>query len=239
VPAEACKAGVARRTWFGRGIPGLIGAAALLAALAGTAYAAVDIYSNGFGSRQAFREIKSAGGGKGCEKAWNKKHDQIRIELKRAPGDCTYTPPVQGDGPKPDHRFAAKGKISKGTNKNIREGAYLTVSVRVGGGKRYELRVFPKGQEYVLRRQPNAVGFPATGTNPDIGKIGKRNALVLTANGNELRAKVNGTTLDTITDTNANEITGAKLQFGIGSEADSKRNTIGTFTSLVVSVPNP
>ena len=222
-----------------RGFPGLIGAAALFAALAVTAYAAVDIYSNGFGSRHAAREIKSAGGGKACGKDWQKKKDQIRIELKRGPGECAFAPPVQGDGSKPDHRLAAKGKISKKTGKNIREGAYLTVSVRVGAGKRYELRVFPKGQEYALRRQPSGAGFPATGTNPEIGKIGKRNAVVLTATGNELRARVNGTTVDTVTDSNANEITGAKLQFGIGTEADTKKNTFGTFTSLSVAVPNP
>ena len=222
-----------------RGVPGLIVAAALLAALAASAYAAVEIYSNGFGSRHAFREIKGAGGGKGCERGWNKKHDQMRIELKRGPGDCTYAPPVQGDNSKPDHRFTARGKIGKKTNKGIRDEAYLTVSVRVGGGNRYELRVFPKGQEYVLRRQPDGAGFPSTGTNPDIGKIGKKNTLLLAANGNDLTAKANGTTLTTVTDSNASAVTGAKLQFGIGSEADTKKNTIGTFSKLLVSVPNP
>lgn len=203
------------------------------------ALAVVQVYSNGFNSRQSAKALRAADAGKRCERGWQKKRDQVRVTLKRAPGVCTYRPPVQGDGPRPDHRFQAKGKISKNTHKNVRGGAYLTVSVRVGGGDRYELRVFPRGRRYVLRRQPSGGGFPATGTNPEIGKIGRKNRVLLAATGNEIRAKVNGATLATVTDGNASQLDGRRLEFGIGSEADTKRNTVGAFSKIAVSVPNP
>jgi hypothetical protein len=222
-----------------RGIPGLIGAVTLLAALAATAFAVVDIYSNGFNSRHSFKEIQSADGGKKCERHWSKKRGQMKVELGKAPGVCTYKLPVQGDGSQPDHRLEAKGKIVKATKRKVREDAYLTLAVRVGAGDRYELRVFPKTQEYSLRRQPAGAGFPANGTNAEIGKIGAKNALLLIAEGNEIRAKANGTDLATVNDANASEIGGAKLEFGVGSEADSKKDTVGTFSKLRVSIPNP
>jgi hypothetical protein len=208
-------------------------------AVAASALAAVQIYSNGFKSRQSVKELKAAEAGKRCERRWSKKRDQLRVTLKRAPGVCTYKLPVQGDRPRPDYRLEAKGTITKGTAKNLRDEAYLTVSVRVGGGNRYELRVFPKGRQYVLRRQPSAGGFPASGTSPEIRKIGKRNRVLLAATGNELRAKVNGATLATVTDGNASQLDGRKLEFGVGSDADSKRDTVGAFTKVAVSVPNP
>jgi hypothetical protein len=208
-------------------------------AVAASALAAVLVYSNGFNSRQSVKELKGAETGKRCERGWSKKRGQLRVTLKRAPGVCTYKPPVQSDGPRPDYRLEAKGKISKGTGKNVRDNAYLTVSVRVGGGNRYELRIFPKGQQYVLRRQPSAGGFPASGTSPEIGKIGKKNRVLLAATGNELRAKVNGATVATVTDGNASQLDGRRLEFGVGSDADSKRDTVGTFSKLAVSVPNP
>lgn len=208
-------------------------------AVAATALAVVEIYSNGFNSRHAFGEIESADGGKKCERRWSKKRGQMKVELKKAPGACTYKLPVQGDGSQPDHRLEAKGKIVKATRRKVREDAYLTLAVRVGAGKRYELRVFPKTQEYSLRREPGGAGFPADGTNAEIGKIGAKNALVLVANGNEIRAKANGADLATVNDANASEIGGAKLEFGVGSEADSKKDTVGTFSKVLVSIPNP
>jgi hypothetical protein len=222
-----------------RGLPGLIGAAAVLGVLAATAFAVVEIYSNGFNSRHAFKEIQSADGGKKCKRSWIKKNGQMKIQLSKGPDACTYKLPVQGDASQPDYRIEAKGKISKKTNRKVREDAYLTVAVRVGGGKRYELRVTPKTQEFSLRRQPGGGGFPSNGTNADIGKIGEKNVLLLVASGNEIRAKANGADLATVNDGNASEIGGRKLEFGIGSEADTKKDTVGSFSKVLVSVPSP
>jgi hypothetical protein len=63
--------------------------------------------------------------------------------------------------------------------------------------------------------------------------------LLLVASGNEIRAKANGTDLATVNDANASEIGGVKLEFGIGSKANSNKDTVGTFSKLLVSIPNP
>lgn len=226
----------AKRQGFGA----LAVALGLVAALAASAFAFVNIYKNSFGSKPAYKEVVRVGtGSKACHRSWNEKREIMRVDLGKGPAVCTYKPPVQGDGPEPDHRFDADGRILKSTAENVRDEAYLTLAVRVGGGKRYELRVFPKGKDFELRRQPNDAGFPDTGSDPAIGKIGKLNRLRLLAEGNQITAFVNGTLLANVNDANASQLEGAKLEFGVGSEADSKKNTVGTFDKLKLAVPDP
>ena len=229
---------LARAKRQGFGALGLALAAA--AAVAASAFAFVNIYTNSFGSKSAYKEVVRVGAGsKACDRSWNEKREIIRIELGKAPAACTFKPPVQGDGPQPDHRFDADGRILKNTATNIRDDAYLSIAVRVGGGSRYELRVFPKLKHFELRRQPNGAGFPDSGDNPAIGKIGQINRMRLLAQGNNVTAFVNGAQLATVNDANANELTGAKVEFTVGSEADSRKDTAGTFDKLKLAVPDP
>ena len=215
-------------------------ALATAAALAASALAFVAIYSNSFGSKGAYKDVVRAGGsGKACERSWNKKNKLMRIDLDRGSGACTYKPPVQGDGPQPDHRFDAGGRILKSTPGNIRDEAYLAAALRVGGGARYQLRVFPETGEFELRRKPTDVGFPVSGTDPAILEVGQRNLLRLIAEGNQIRAFVNGAPLADVIDANSGELNGTKVEFAVGSEADSRRNTVANFDKLRLAVPDP
>ncbi len=215
-------------------------ALAATAALAASALAFVTVYSNSFGSKSAYKEVVRVGGGdKACDRDWNEERKTMRIDLDRGPAACTFKPPVQGDGPQPDHRFDADGRILESTSGSIRDEAYLSAAVRAGGGRRYQLRVFPDTADYELRRKPTDVGFPATGTDAAIREIGRPNRLRLLVEGDRIRAFANNSLLADVVDVNAGELDGTKVEFAIGSKADSRRNTIGNFDRLKLAVPDP
>ena len=227
-----------RAKW--QGFWALIGVLIGAGVLAASALAFVTVYKNNFNSKPGYKEVVRVGGGKkACSRDWNQKREIMAIELGKAPAVCTFKPPVQGDAPRPNHRFDADGRILKKTAENIRDEAYLSIAVRVGGGNRYELRVFPKGKNYQLRRQPNGTGFPMSGSNPAIGGIGKLNRLRLLAEGNQVTAHVNGTQVATTVDPTANDLSGAKVEFSVGNNGDGNRNTAATFDKLKLAVPDP
>lgn len=228
-----------RRGQFGLRYLALAGVLALAGTLAASALGFVNIYVNPFSKRGEVRQVSLVKGGNKCERQFVQKRGVMEVYLKSGPKACIFKPPVQGDAERPNHRFEAQARILKSTASAVRDDAYLTVAVRVGGGDRYELRVFPKGKNFVLRRQPGGAGFPVNGSDPKIGKIGQLNALALTAVGNRIRAHVNGAEVADLTDGNASEIKGRKVEFGVGSDADTGKDTDASFTKLKLSVPNP
>jgi hypothetical protein len=228
-----------RRGQFRLRYVALAGALALCGALAATALGFVNVYVNPFSKRGEVRQVSLVKGGKHCDRDFLKKRGVMEVNVKSGPGACIYKAPVQGDSSRPDHRFEAQGRILKSTNSRIRDDAYLSIAVRVGGGDRYELRVFPKGRDFVLRRQPGGAGFPANGSNSEIGTPGQLNKLRLTVIGNRVRAHVNGAEVADVTDANANSIKGRKVEFGVGTQANTGKDTDGNFTKLTLSVPDP
>jgi hypothetical protein len=215
-------------------------AGALALTLAATAFALVDVYTNAFSTKGAFKEIKFTGTGPGaCERSWSKKRKLINITVKKAPKSCRYSPPVRGSGPRPDHQFQAKARISKRTDTSIRGEAYVAVAVRVGGGNRYELRIFPRETRYELLRQPTGAGFPAQGTSGAIKGMGALNVLRLRAFGNKIKAWANGTELAEVTDGSSADVKGTKIEFSVGNNGDSGKNTVGLFERLELAIPNP
>lgn len=215
------------------------GVAALCAAMATSAVAFVDIYVNNFKSKPEYREIEAVTGGNKCHREFKKKREVMLILVDEGPKLCKFKPPVQGSNPKPDHRFDAHSRLLKATPGAVRDDAYLMVAVRVGGGKRYELRVFPKDKDFQLRRQPGGAGFPVDGGNGDIGGVGEVNKLRVVVIGDRIRALVNGTEVADVTDANPGQVSGTKLEFGVGTTRNTKKDTQGTFDRLKVSVPNP
>jgi hypothetical protein len=216
-----------------------VGAVGLAAALAAPALGVVDVYTNPFSKRGQARQVALAGDSKQCHREFLRKRGVLDVELRKGPGACLLKPPVEGDSPRPDHLWDAHGRILKSTPKNIRDDAYLTISARVGGGNRYELRVFPKGRDFVLRRQPAGAGFPVNGSDPAIGTPGQLNKLRLAVVGDRVRALVNGEEVADVTDGGSSEIKGRTLQFGVGTEADTGKNTEGRFDKVKLAVPNP
>lgn len=217
----------------------LAAAAIAMAAFAASASGLVSVYSNNLSSKAQYRELNRASGGdRNCHRSYRSGAKSMRVSV-RGSVLCGYSPPVQGDGPRPDHDFAVTGRILKGTPKKVRKAAYLSISVRVGRGDSYELQVRPKAKRFKLVRNPDGAAFPVNGESRDIGGVGERNNLRLRADGSTITAYVNGKRLAKVNDPDANDFQGTKLAFGVGSRRDAKNGPIATLDRIRVRVPNP
>ena len=216
-------------------------AAALALGLAATlSFAAVTVYRNNLSSRAEAQELEQWRG-KHCAKRWKQKAKNVRAKRNSGSGACGYRPPVEGDTGGPDHDFRAKQTLLKATQKGIRGSAFLAVAVRSSKSSGYELRIFPKRHRFELRRYPSdgAGGFPATGRSPAIKRVSKPNVVRLKAVGNTVTAKVNGTQLAQMTDSDAGQVDGRKLEVAVGSTKRSNKRVVATFDNLKLLVPNP
>jgi len=223
------------RTWLAAAGLGTL----ILTVLAATAVAAVTVYTNNFSTKAEYGEIRAAGESGKCERSWSQKQELMRATVTQGPKSCRFRPPVQSDVSQPDYTIVVEGKVTKATHAAVRDEAYVAVAARVGDGKEYELRVFPKQGRYSLRREPDDGAFPVEGTNPAIKGVGARNDLRLEVDGNSVRAQVNGITVGNVNDPNPGGIDGTKLEFRLGSTAGSSKNTHGAFDRIKVLVPDP
>jgi hypothetical protein len=204
------------------------------------ALAEVTVYDNDFASQGRYDEIERSGGGKRCERKYREKSKVLLASLKKAPANCAFRPPIQGDEELPNHTLTIDAKILKRTPKSARKGAFFELTVRAGGkGSGYSLRVFPQRQRYELRRGPKGSGFPASGKNKAIKKTNSRNRIELIATGAEIVAAVNGKELARVADTNPGAVEGRKVRFAIGNQSNTKAKTVGTFKQIAVAVPDP
>jgi hypothetical protein len=213
--------------------------AVALLALSAVATGFVQVYSNSFNSKKNYRQIKSIGGGAKCERAFKEKRDVMEVELTEGPRACTFKAPVQGVQRKPDHRFDVKGRLTRDTQSAARRDAYLLTALRVGGGARYELRVFPKDKRFQLRRKPGGAGFPVGDPSGRIKGMGKLNRMALIAEGDRIRAIVNGTEVADVVDVSSNDVDGTRLEFGLGNLKSTKKDSVAHFDQISVGVPNP
>jgi hypothetical protein len=216
----------------------LLAAALTLGLAAAVALAGVTVYKNNFSSKAEAKELRHSSG-KHCAKRWRQKAKSVRAQRNRGSGACGYRPPVEGDTAGPDHDFWAKEKLLRATPKGIRGSAYVAVSVRSGKSSGYELRIFPKRHKFQLHRVPSGGGFPAKGRNQAIKGVGKPNVVRLKAFGNKVTARVNGTKLAKVTDSDAGQVNGRKLEVAVGSTRRSHKQVVATFDNLKLVVPNP
>jgi hypothetical protein len=220
----------------------LLAAALALGIAAAVAVAGVTVYKNSFSSRADVKELDHSRG-KHCAKRWREKVKSLRAERSRGRGACGYRPPVQGDTGGPDHDFRVKAKLlRKDTPKRIRGSAYVAVAVRSSKSAGYELRIFPKRHRFQLRRSPSGggAGFPANGRSRAIKGLRKPNSLRLRAFGNNrVTARVNGRVLARVTDSNAGQVDGRKLELAVGATRRSRKDVVATFHRLKLVVPNP
>ena len=215
-----------------------VASAALPTAGLGSAIAAVTVYDNNFSSRAEFKQIIKSGGGKRCDRSFRKKGKSMRAAVKRSPTTCSFRPPVQGDAELPNHDVRVDGKILKRTEKRLRGGAFVELTVRAGGGGvGYALRVFPHKQRFELSRGPAGGEFPVRGKSNAIKRVNKRNQLRLVASGATVTAFVNGKELAKATDGNPGQVTGTKLRFALGSQGQKQGKVAATFKKVVVTVP--
>jgi ribosomal protein S8E len=218
----------------------LLAAALALGLGAAVALGGVAVYKNNFSSKAEAQELRKSRG-KHCGKRWRRKAESVRAKRTRGSGACGYRPPVEGDTSGPDHDFWAKTKLLRATPKGIRGGAYLAISVRSGKNSGYELRIFPKKHKYELRRSPSGggAGFPAEGRNRAIKGVNKPNVVRLKAVGDKVTARVNGTKVANVTDSNAGQVGGRKLEVAVGNKRRSRKDVVATFDNLKLAVPNP
>jgi hypothetical protein len=218
----------------------LLAAALALALAAAVALAGVTVYKNNFSSKAEAKELRHSSG-KHCAKRWRQKAKTVRAQRNRGSGACGYRPPVEGDTAGPDHDFRAKEKLLKATPKGIRRSAYVAVAVRSSRSSGYELRIFPKRHKFKLHRVPSGGGggFPAKGRSRAIKGVNKPNVVRLKAFGNRVTARVNGTRLAKVTDSNAGQVDGRKLEVSVGSKRRSNKDVVATFDNLKLLVPNP
>jgi hypothetical protein len=209
-----------------------------LAAVA--ALASVTVYNNNFSRKSEAKEIRHASGNH-CDKRWRSKAESFRVVANKGPGACVYRPPVEADGPGPDHKFQVRAKLLKDTPKGIRDGAFVAVAVRAATGVGYELRVFPSTRKFQLRRSPGGGGgdFPAKGHSGKINGGGKSNILRIDAIGDTVTARVNGTKLAKATDSNAAQVSGRKVQFELGQKKSTSQPTIAVFDDVRLALPSP
>src|ERR671925_2067411 len=105
---------------------GLLAAALALIVAGGSALASVTVYRNTFSSKTDAKELRHVEG-KHCSKRFRERAKALRITAKRGREVCGYRPPVEGDGPGPDHRLQVTAKLLKHTPKGVRDGAYVAV----------------------------------------------------------------------------------------------------------------
>ena len=203
----------------------------------GVAAATVTVYTNDFSKKGEFKELRKTGG-KHCDSNYRGKKEVARLKVSHAPEVCGFEPPVAGDNPQPDHIFQAQGKLAKSTKKQARKKAFLFVEARVGGKAFYELRIFPKTHKFKLKRVPSGGAFPMGGTDNKVHGVGDKNKLRLRVIGNDIKGIVNGKTVASVTDANANQVKGKKLEFGAGNTSKTNKPTEAIFNSVRLGVPN-
>jgi hypothetical protein len=218
----------------------LLAVALALGLVAGAAVAGVTVYKNDFSRKTEAKELRHSDG-KHCDKRWRKKSRALLVEVNRGAGSCRYRPPVAGDRDGPDHDFIVREKLLRATPKGIRRTAYLGIAVRSGKSSGYELRIFPKKHQYLLRRKPGGGGggFPKKGNSRAVKGVDKANVLRLRAFGNKVTAKVNGTRVAQVTDSNAAQVSGRKLEVFIGQKRRTRKDTVASVDNLRLQVPNP
>lgn len=215
-------------------------ATAALAIASAGALAAVTVYENDFSSRAEYRDVVNSGGGKRCDRNYREKSKAMVASLRRGPATCSFRPPVAGDRELPNHEARLDAKILKRTDKSVRGGAFIELSVRSGGGGTgYTLRVLPKRKRFVLQRGPAGSGFPVQGKSDAIKGINERNQLRLIATGAEIRALVNGEQVAKVSDSDPGQVGGRKMRFAVGNQKDKRGKVVATFKRVALAVPNP
>ena len=107
-----------------------------LVAVASASGAFVAIYRNALETTAQRSEVLKLAG-KSCTRGGGQ--SSLKITVGRLTEECAYRTPVIGS----DLEIAATGRIVAGTPAAVAKKAFLAMQLRVGGGGKLELRVFP------------------------------------------------------------------------------------------------
>jgi len=213
--------------------------AALLAALAvaAVAHAGITVFKTSFDSRADYESIRSLSGSpKQCKREW-RDESVVGVTIVGGPVDCAASTPVQGDSPQPDQTVRVIAKVNKETDKSVSESVYVGVIVRAAAGESYELRVFPKARSYELLKNGEVI---EEGREKAIEGLAAKNRLQIDAVGDTVTGKVNGKSLASFKDKDAEMVEGRRTGLSFGNVGKSKKGVgIAYFDKLKVQVPAP
>lgn len=217
----------------------LIAAVAAAAATfaSGASGAVITLLKTSFDSPGQFEAIKPLSGpGKQCKRDW-RNESALGFTSKGGPVECTVSTPVSGDSAQPDQIVRVVAKINKDTDKKVRETVYVGVVVRASRKESYELRVIPKQRRFQLLKSGEVLDQDRDKT---IEGLAKKNRLQISVEGSTVTAKVNGKTLATFKDKDADQVTGRQTGLSFGNTGKSKKGLgIGFFDNLKVQIPAP
>jgi hypothetical protein len=224
---------------------GLIAAAVVSMSLAGTASAqSIPLYANSLETANGRAQIVKKGAGK-CKRGGSR--TALRFTAGKRTKACTFAVPVVGR----DVELTATGRIFKSLPSQLRKSIFLALNLRQArDGSQYQLAVFPSGRRFQIRKIfPNgSTRILKAGRNvASIRGFSKANRMTLRAyNGvpgrpassARLVAYVNGKMVGVADDARGNELEGRDSSFSIAS-ARNATGTSGSFTGIVVRIPNP
>lgn len=213
-------------------------AAIAATAMVGSAAAGITVYSNDFERKSQYREIDKLATGKSCGRSY-RKSGSMGVKANRGRAHCTFSTPVHGDRARPDHEIKVKTGLTKATPKSIAGDGYVGLRLRASKSKGYEFRLYPASQKWKLLRYPSGSGFPLTGTDRGaVNKFPRKNTIALRIIGDKLSAKINkDRVVRNFKDTNPlGEVDGVDTAIVFGTDAKTRKDTVGFFDNLKVGV---
>jgi hypothetical protein len=207
--------------------------AALGVAVAG-ASAIVIIYTNNFNSGGRAHQLDSLQSHH-CNKGV--KNGSLKIKVGHSPNVCNYKLPVEADSSKSNLDLQADFKVGKETNAKLRKSARFGFRMRANALKKYyELRVFPKGHKYVLRRSPDGDHFPVRGRSKKIKPVGHFTTLQMRTFGHQVIVYIEGKKVIDVHDPDPGDLPGGQLQVFAGDGKHTKKKAIFQLENVRVSV---
>jgi hypothetical protein len=199
----------------------------------------VAIYRNALETTTQRAEIRKMFG-KACTRGGGK--ETFVFAVGKLTEECAYSTPVVGQ----DLEIAATGTIVPPTPTKVAKKAFLAMQLRVGGGSKLELRIFP-GQKkaQIARVTEEGIKFLAVAKNVKaIQPVGKPNVLrlrVIEAAGAEkgsckIGGYIAGELVIEATDPACSELTGESTALAAGAPNNGKEVS-ASFAAIVVRTP--
>ena len=222
----------------------LVAATAAVSILAASAGAApIGIYRNGMETAAQRAQVVKLSGER-CGRGGSS--HAFRIVVGKRTKECAYRTPVIGR----DLEIAATERLLRGTPKDVRRRAFVAVSLRSGGGARYQLAVYPVQRKVQLRKSRTDGRVEYLRIEKKVSSVkgvDRANELRLRAfnvtSGPEkgrcrIRAFVGGELVADVTDAAAGELKGRASGFSVGS-AKSAKGAVASVDDVVIRVPSP
>jgi hypothetical protein len=209
-----------------------------IAALAGAAM--VGIYRNPLAtSSQRAQLVKLSG--RNCSRRGS--GQALRITIGKRTSECVYRTPVVGR----DLEIGATERLLSGTPKPLQRKVFIGLTLRAGGGSRYQLLVYPLQQKVQLRKvlSDGTVKYLAISREVSaVQGLNAANTLSLSAiNGPrageaQVRAFLGGKPVAEASDESTRALGGRASAVAIGA-ARSAPGALASVENVVVRVPSP